>query len=255
MTQTSGQIIVRAAARILQVFMAAEQVPSAEAQEGLEFLNRMIGSWANQSLTIPAVARVVAPLVAGKGGPSNPYTIGVGGDVNTVRPSSQKNITGVGCLLAPVASSPAVEIPRALYTDDGYNGIFVKELTNALFTGLWYNPTYTTGFGTVNLWPVPNNTLNSLVLYVQQPLAQFADLFTLYYVGDGVEQALIDNLVTKLAKPWGATLDADMRLDASLSLMTVKRANVKMTDMPNDLVMRNARGGYDINTGQGGGQP
>lgn len=251
MGATSARIIETAAFGVLNVFMPGEQVPSPDAESARGFLNRMIGNWSQQKLLIPAVAREVFPAVSGKGGPSNPYTIGIGGNLNTQRPPNQSNLVNVGIIIdntVPLAQQ--VESPRAVLDDRDYQAIQIKELPNQLFTGVYYNPTFALGFGTINLWPVPNVTTTSLVLYLEKALTSFTSLDAVYYVQEGIEQALVDNLVMKIAKPWGAIIDDDMRMAATKSLGQIKRSNVKMSDMPDDFgQMQDLRYGYDIQTG------
>lgn len=249
MGATNALAIETAAFQVLNVFQQGQAVPNADAQSALGFLNRMLGSWSQQSLTIPAIVREVFPLVANKGGPSNPYTIGIGGNLNTARPPNQNSIKGVGQLLN--ASTPPVEVLYTVLTDTQYDAIQIKELPNTLFTGLYYNPTFTGGFGSINLWPVPNTAINSLVLYSEKALAQFANLTTVYNVPDGYEDAMVYNLARRLAKPWGGTVDSDLVSMAANSLAVIKRSNVKLYDVTTDFaILGDARFGYNINTGQ-----
>lgn len=241
--------IVTAAFQNLNVFQQGATVPAPQANDVFLRLNRMISTWATQSTLVPFIARDVFPLVSGKGGPSNPYTIGVGGNFNVTRPTSRKAIQNAGLLLAPVATSPAVEIQRAIYSDDSYAAISIKELPNALFTGIYYDATYAGGLGTINLWPVPDNALNSLVLYHESPIAQFANLSTTAYTfPDGYEDALIYNLERRIAGPYGRTMSDEDKLLATNGLRLIKRNNVNIVDMPNDFAA-DVRGGYDINVG------
>jgi len=251
MEQVTALGLETAAFAVLNVFQPGEAIPNDQAQLALGFLNRMVGGWALRSFTIPAVARLVFPLIANKGGPSNPYSVGLGGDLNIQRPVSQSSFTGAGLLLA--TPTPNVEIPRALATDDGYRSIQIKELTSTLFTTIYYNPTFSVQFGTLQLWPVPDNALHSLVLYLQQALSTFATLQTVYNVPDGYGDALTYNLARRLAKPWGATVDDDLAQSALLSLNLVQRANVKLTDLANDIqIGGDRRHDYNIQTGAGG---
>lgn len=246
---TSALAIETEVFSILNVYQVGEPVSNADAQGLLRFLNRMLGAWALQNLTIPAIARDIFPIVAGKGGPSNPYTIGTGGDLNIARPPTQSNITGAGLLLNASVPLP-VEIPRTVLTDDAWQAIQIKDLTSTLFTSIYYNAVYANSLGTINLWPIPDNTLNSLVLYTQKALVQFADLTTQYVLPDGMEEAIIYNLARRAAKPWGATVDSDLAQMATNSLSQIKRSNVKMADMPNDFAGISQRPfGYDIQTG------
>jgi len=73
---TTALAIITASFEILNVFMQGESIDAKHSQSALGFLNRMTSGWAQQTLTIPAIARVIFALTAGKGGPSNPYTIG-----------------------------------------------------------------------------------------------------------------------------------------------------------------------------------
>lgn len=248
---TTGLTVIRAAFEGLNVFQPSESVPSTDANSALGYLNRMLGQLAQMSLTIPAIAREVFAASSGKGGPSNPYTIGIGGDLNTARPPNQSSLVNVAVIInntVPLAQQ--VETPRDVLTDDDYDAIQIKDLPNQLFTGVYYNPTYAGGFGAINLWPVPNVTTTSLVLYLRKQLASFSSLVAVYDIPDGYEQAIIDNLILKLAKPWGAIVDGDMRMAAANSLSQIKRINVKMSDTPNDFSRIAAlRYGYDINSG------
>ncbi len=243
--------LITSAFENLNVFQPGASIPAVDSQGALNRLNRLLGQWAIQSLTIPNVTRDVFALTGGKGGPSNPYSIGPGGDLNTDKPPSAAYITGVSVLLG--GTLPAVEVPRAFYTDDAYNAIAIKDQPSSLFTGLYYNATYTTGFGTVNLWPVPNTNLNSLVLYHESPLVSFADLFTTYTLPLGYDEALIYNLERRLAGPYGRAMPADDLLMANAGLRLIKRNNVGMSDMPNDFARSRRAGWFNIQTGQAGG--
>lgn len=241
--------IIKRAYRGLNVFQSGASIPPFMSADALESLNGMLGTWAQLSLTIPAISREIFPLVAGKGGPSNPYTIGTGGNLNTDRPPSQSSITGVGLVMN--ASTPAVEIARALYTDDAYEAISIKELTNALFTGAYYNPTFTGGFGTIQLWPVPDNAINSLALYRRRQLSSFADLTTSYDFPPGTEDALAYGLEERLAAPTGRAMPASDHALGVAAFDILQRSNVKLSDLANDFA-KDRRGVYNILTGSGG---
>lgn len=239
--------LITAAFGNLNVFQTGATIPAPMAQDGFLRLNRMIGMWAIQTYTIPSIERHAFPLVANKGGPALPYTIGTGGDFNIPRPPSQGHITNVALILG--GTSPAVETARAYYTDDGYAAIVIKTLPNALFTGVYYDPTSSGAFGEIFLWPVPDNALHQVVLYHEAPLAAFADLnVTAYTLPPGYEEAIIYNLERRLATPYGRALPADDKLLADTGMRLIKRNNVNLIDMPNDFA-RDRRGGYDINVG------
>ena len=155
--------VITGAFQMLGIAEAGQTLGGDLLADGYRRLQNMMGILGIQTLTSPTVGREVFPLVAGKGGPSNPYTVGVTGDLVTTRPNG---LQGVGLLLG--GTTPAVEIPRTIYTDDAYDSIPIKDLSNALFTGVHFEPT--AGNATLYLWPVPNTTLHQLVLYrLDQP--------------------------------------------------------------------------------------
>lgn len=160
--------------------------------------------------------------------------------------------TGTITALFESQATDVTEIPRTVYTDDAWSAIQMKSLTNALFTGVYYNPTYWGGFGTVNLWPIPDTADNSLVLYRPMQLTKFADLTTVYEVPEGAEDALESNLALRLIPFSGvaAEVKEDVRELARTSLATYKRGNVKLSDLAVDpaFTMGQRVGGYNINT-------
>lgn len=247
MSVTALQLITTAF-QTLGVYAPGDAIADADAQDGFRRLNAMMGSWALQPLTIPVIAREVFDLVSGQGSPTNPYTIGPGGDFDTSRPLQ---LEGAGLVLGN--SSPAIELPRGMLTDDAYEAIQVKTLTNALFTDVYYNATFDDGFGRIYLWPVPDSADNDLVLYRLQQLSAFVSLTAAYDLPNGYEEAMSYNLARRLAMPYGKPLNPDLLDLATQSLATIKRANTKLTDIPQDPAFtHDRRGGYNIQTGTGG---
>jgi len=246
---TAGTLITDAYA-LLNVIMLGAAPDARLSAQGLRFLNYMVHTWSQMPLTIPVVARDVFTLTANKGGPSNPYTWGTGGDFTTSKPPNQNSVTGAARILN--ASSPPVEVPLAILTDTAYQAIQIKDLSNSQPTCLYYNPTFTvSGLGTVNLWPVPNTAVNSLAVYRFQQLASFADLSTIYQVPDGMDTALMFNLAKWIANATGRSLMPETAEIAVTTFAQLQRSNAKMTDMANDLA-HNRRAGFNILTGTGG---
>src|SRR5437773_8058616 len=122
---TTALTIISTAFNVLNVFVPGESIPAADSAIALQLLNNLVGRWALESGTIPAISRDVFPLVSGKGGTATPYTIGIGGNFNVPKPPSANALTGAGLLLG--GTTPAVEIPRALINGDMYAAIRVKD--------------------------------------------------------------------------------------------------------------------------------
>lgn len=245
---TTATTIITGAYEMLGVISPNDTLPSVLLTKGFRRLNLMMGSWARQSLTIPVIDRDVFPTVTGKGSTANPYTVGIGGDLNMQRPTA---LDGAGLLL--LSSQPVpVELPRALYTDDAYEAVQIKDLTNGLFTGVYYNPTFP--LGTLNLWPVPDGSVpTSIVLYHLHALTQFVSPAAVYDLPEGADEAVEYNLALRLADPSAVPAErlANIQSIARSSLAVYKRSNTKIVDMPIDPAFtQSRRGGYNIDTGQ-----
>lgn len=251
---TSAQQIIYGAFDLVGVTASGEVPSGNDMADAYRRLQNMMGSLAIQPKTIPVMARQLFPLIAGRGGPNDanapgggPYLIGLGGDFNVTRPNS---IDGAGCLLN--AGLPnETEIPRAVYTNDGWEAIQIKDLPNALFTGLHYKPTFVNaGLGTIYLWPVPNTTLNKLVIYRRDQLGKFTSLTSQYIVPDGYDDMLEYQLGRRLLGPYSKTFTPEQTALAAEMLANVKRANYTLSDLPVDpgMTQGNRRYGYNINT-------
>lgn len=243
---TTANTIITGALQLLGVIDPEDTPSPSMAIGGLRRLNMMIGQLSLQSFTKPVTAREVFPLTAGRGGPDDPYTIGPGGDFDTSRPTE---ITGVGLNLN--SSTPPVEIPRTILTDDAYEAIGIKDLANSLFVALYYSATFASGWGSINLWPVPSTALNDIVLYRQVSLLRFTSLTASYELPEGLDEVLEYNLCPRLAPLYTVPVPPEVATIAKNSLRIYKRSNVAMSDLIADGITR-LRDGYNIDTGTGG---
>lgn len=230
----------------LGVFSPGESIPDADAQLALRALNRFVSSLANQPLTFPFTDREVFSVVAGQ----STYTIGPGGNFNTIKPAS---IVGAGLLLPSAAAATGpVEVPIGELTDVAYRALAVKALQSGMFTSYFYDPTYAGGLGAIYLYPTPNVTTNSLVLYRGDQIQGFADLVTLYDFPAGYAEMFQYNLEKRLATPYGVQWTPVQDELARDALALAKRQNFQLVDAELDTAMTgDRRGGYDINVGNG----
>jgi hypothetical protein len=241
-TVTALDFITRALTNI-GVLGMSEGPSAGQAQDGLRRLNQMVASWATETLTMQVTARDVFDLVSSQ----QEYTVGIGGDWDIARPLF---VTGCGLILNN--TTPAVEIPMAVITDDAYEAIQVKTLTNPLPTMLYYNPTFP--FATAFLWPNPTNADNQIAFYSKRALTGFANLTTQYAFSPGYEEAIEYNLSLRLAAPNGRSLGQipEIVQFAQDALGKVKRANIRLTDAALDLALSpNRLGSYNIYSDQG----
>ena len=158
--------------------------------------------------------------------------------------------SGTLTAFAVSSATDVTEIPRAVITDDAWQRIQIKTLTSALFTYVYYNPTFAAGLGTINLWPIPTTDEHALVLYRPQQLSEFASLSAEYILPDGYGEAIEYQLARRLTTPFGVSLSPEAQQLAAESFAWLKRTNVKMNDLDIDpMFTMNRRGGYDIYSG------
>lgn len=249
---TSGNVIVNGALELIGVKDPEATAAPAMLSTGLRRLNMLLGQLNIQSLTSPVDAREVFALTANKGGPSNPYTIGPGGDFNTTRPVA---LTGAGMLFTSPVYPNEVELAQGLFTTDGYNALTMKDLPNSTSTGVYFNAGYAGGLATINLWPVPNTTtvINNIVLYHRSLFAGITNGAAVYDLPPGADEMLEYQLAIRLAPTYKVPLAdlPDIVSTARSSLSAFKRSNVQMADLANDAIFSgDLRGIYNIQTGQ-----
>lgn len=212
---TAGDIILDAL-QMLGVYDSASPLSTADATLGLQVLNDMLDSWSNEALSTFAINHQSFPLVAGQ----QSYTIGSGGNINTVRPLRILEDPGT-CF---IRDSNNNDYPMRVIPEDVWNTIGAKYLTSDLPDTLFYDPQYPLGI--INIYPIPVLPYTCFFdSYLQ--LASFGSTASNLSLPPGYKAALGTNLAIAL-KPYFA--------DGNLDPIIVKRAsetkgNIKRTNM------------------------
>ncbi len=176
--------------------------------------------------------------------------------VITVVETIASSTVGGATITAFTSSNSTIEIPRTIYTDQAWQAIRIKSMTNQLSTGVYFNASYAGDLAAIQLWPIPNVATNALVLYRRNMLATFADLATTSYaVPPGFEEVLEYGLAKRMLTPY-AVKDPDVRSGVEKgwieAITVVKRTNQanQLADMQIDPAWtHDRRGYYNINTG------
>ena len=204
----------------------------------------------DQTDSFPSGSEIVVSASAASDGN---YTVissvfGVATVITVAEAIPSATLTGSPVVTSFVSGNSTVEIPRTLYTDDAWQNIQVKSLSNSLPTGVYFNANYARDLAVIQLWPVPNVATNALVLYRRNVLATFADLATTSYaVPPGFEELLEYNLAERMLTPYAVkdeNVRTDVKMGAARAMSIVKRNNVKPTDMPIDAAWTHDRRGY-----------
>ena len=237
--------IVTAALQDLGVLAANETPTAADATLGLARLNRLMGQYRSERLTVPAIARTTWTITPSIG----TYTVATSGaDITASRPASPNNIQGVAVLDSGV--SPSLEIQLTPLTEDGYENIAQKSLTAYYPTNWYYSPTYP--LGTLILWMAPTCTTLSGVLYGPNLLENFSALSTSFILPDGYERFLTTALAMELSPAFQVPPSPALVQAATESRAAVMRANQRLSDLsvdPGALIMRDRRYGWSALVG------
>ena len=252
MATTAGALI-QTAMGLIGAYSPSEPMDASDAQLGLTLLNGMMSQWQLQTGTVPYRQRSVFTVNGIKGGPvdplvpgSGPYTMGPGGDWQDAQSTRPLQLEGAAVLLTQSQPNP-VEVPLAVMTDDSYNAIQIKELTNGQSTCIYYQPTSPTA--NIYLWPIPNVTYNQIVLYYLALLGTFTSLSAAYTTPPGYDEAIYTNLAKRLAPVMGRTCPPEVTAWAATALAIMKRPNYRYQDMPQDIPTGNRQYGFNIQTG------
>lgn len=229
-------LFVDLARKALRTIGAVGQGVSMSANDldlAFEAANDMIDAWAAVRLTIFQTLLKTFPLVANQGSPTNPYTIGVGGDFNVPRPTFITTAT-----MQVLTTTPPFKINLRPLEDDEYGLLTIPGLLSALSESFYYNGKFDTsgadaGLGEFFLYPVPNGQQPvELVLQLPTPMTGFADKTTTDYTfPPGYAEALRYQLAKRLAVEFGKTMSPENQQLAIDTFAIIQRPNAKIPNL------------------------
>lgn len=212
--------LIKRAYRLIGVYSIGETPSAEESNDGLNALNALLDSWANERLMMFRAVQDVLTLTAGTG----TYTIGEGADFNTIRPQKVDPATYI------VYQNTSFEMTIATLAQ--YNSILAKTINSDVPNVLFYDPTYPEG--TIVLYPTPNVTC-TLNLWSWKPLGIFLNATDQVLLPPGYEDALVFNLAANLAPENEVPVPSWVEKKATLTKKTLKRNNtvVPILQLPN----------------------
>lgn len=223
---TTALDIINSALRLLQVKSSDVVLTAEEANDALEALNVMLDGWSLESLLLTHITKESFTLVPGQAS----YTIGPGGNFNTVRPVSINQAT-----LTVSGSDYGV----TCVSFDDYAAVRLKTLSTTFVEQLYYDKTYP--LGNIYLYPVPS-TASTLTLYCEKELSQFSSLTESINLPNGYKRALKYALAVEIAPEYQVSAGDDVKRIALSSLAAVKLKNRRPTTMqPDSAIMANSR--------------
>ena len=191
------------------VLVKSEVPDDDEANDGLDALNALLGSWSNDAGVMYTRIKETFALTS-----SATYTIGNAGSFNTVRPIQIVNA---------YTSSGGIDYNLAILTTEEYDNISFKGLAG-IPCYLVYDNAYP--LGNITLYPTPSAGF-TLTLLSEKPLNDFPTLDTEAILPDGWVRALIYNLAVDIAPEYGQQPDPSIVNTATKSLGAIRKSTIR----------------------------
>lgn len=205
---TTALDIINSAAKKAGILFKSETLPADEANDGLDLLNDMIQNWSNDGLFTYTRSRETFNLTTGV----NTYTIGTGGDFNTLRPFN---------IVTAYVRIATLDYPLEIIEDDIYErDISFKSLRTNYPGYLNYDGGYP--LGTIRIFPAPAGSYE-LHLMTEKPLTTITSLTQVIDLPPGFNMAIKYGLAVLMAGEYGQEANATVQRTASSSLAEIKR--------------------------------
>lgn len=206
---TAG-VLVKSAMRLGGAIATGETPTPDELTDGLAAFNDLLENWSTQNLAVFGNAVESFPTVVGQA----VYTIGPGGNWNTVRPIRINDNS--------YCTFQGVDFPVGRIGQDEYNLIALKTQQQPIIEKLLYvneNP-----LGKITLWPVPAQIV-TISLDSDRVLTSVADTATVISMPPGYLLAMKHALWILMAPDYGRTIPDAVLNVAQSSFAAIKRAN------------------------------
>jgi hypothetical protein len=213
------------------VLTKSETPTNDEAQTGLRMLNRLVGSWSNSSVVQFERVTESFPLTDGV----TSYTIGSGGDFDTVRPTN---------IVQAHVRQGNTDYNLQIVSDKIYQSVVYKSV-GGLPEILNFTNEYP--LATINIYTAPSGTY-TLFLTSEKPLTSYASTAATVDLPSGWIDALIYALAVRLARVYGQPTDPALQAlaresKAMISLNSLKN-NPLQSQVPSRASFNNIYSGY-----------
>lgn len=223
----TAQTLVTRAMRLAGVIGKGEIPDSDESTDGLTALNVMLDSWTIERLFVYHIVEESLNLVANQA----QYTMGVGGDLNTARPTRIED----QCFVRYTGN---LDIPITLIDSAAYQAIVAKTVQSNvplyLFADMRNPLVY------LNFYPTPS-TVYPVHIFSWKQLPSFAALTTVMALPPGHERAIVYSLAEEFAPEFGVQVPPEVAMIAQKSRANLKRMNAPSPIMQIESAYLNAR--------------
>jgi hypothetical protein len=188
----------------------------------------MLDQWGVEELMLYQVIRETFPLTASQ----NPYTIGYGGDWNTVRPTKI-----VDAYLTIQTGALPVDYPMQIIGYDDYNAIRLKTLSTNFPSYLYYEPSFP--LASCYIYPICAVGNETITLTSWKPLCLINDPTCYLELPPGYWEAIVFNLAIRIAEEYQFDIRTTTVALAQNALRIIKRMNQRTATLQTDTALMN----------------
>lgn len=216
--------LIRATLRLLGAISSSETPAADESTDALEALNMMLGSWGASRFLSASTGKVTKTMTGAAS-----YTIGVGGDINTTRPTALYVVT---------YTYGGIDYNVKVIDYADYQKIGLKTVSGTIPDFVALKPD--NPLSTIYLYPIP--TTGTLTLDNIRPATDLTLVDDLPYPPEWI-RALKFNLAVEIAPEYGLTVAPELAMLAEQSKAIVMRSMVSVPVARFDPLLYSARGG------------
>jgi|SRR5215831_2419697 len=243
-TSTTVRHMIRAALRRINVIQDNEDPNGNILSDAFERFNDWVDNvCGNERLTIFTVTRTTWNLTT-----QSLYTVGLGGDVNIVRPTFINQVNWINTNLAY-----PYEQQLTLLTDDAYASLALKTQQAFYPYYAYYNPTYVGALGSLTIWPAVTGTGLQGAIYYPQQINRFNTVDDTIALPPGYNRFIRDNLAVELFPEFreGQEMDKFLMQSAMEAKANIKRTNTRLSDLSSEpqAFVQGSRTRYNIYVG------
>lgn len=231
--------LIDSALRSIGVLASGEEARPTELQDALLYAKQMLDSWSNETLLVPALVHEQFDLTL-----QNEFTIGDGGDFDTVRPTTIEHLR--------IIDTEGNSLPIDLVGLNTWANIPIKDTVQTFPKYAYY--TSSNPLGVLRLSGIPVAGGNKLAMISAKPITDLPALTAEVSFPPGYDRAIRLGLALELAPEYGKDVTAVMAAQYAQARKVLKRINSlsRNRDLEMDPGLTYEAGGYDVYSGPGG---
>lgn len=192
---------------------SGEPIEVTAANDAFDLLNDMLDQWSNENMMVFNIQEIIATLTPGK----YVYTLGVGGEINVVRPLS------ISSAFVRVAT---LDYPVEVIDINQYERIGLKSLNGPWPKAVYYNAGVP--LGTATFWPNPSS--GEIHMFAETVFTRFATINDVIQFPQGYKMAMRWNLAELLMPEYGKADPLQVQMitsNAAHGKALIKRTNMQ----------------------------